>query len=240
MDIFGIINYEVETLGLFESEIKKRAHSLTMVHARKNPKSLSSLYDKDCIFIMGGPMSIRDLDNHGYLSEEINLCKYRIKNNLPTLGICLGAQILAFAGGSTIIKGSQPERGWVDIVLTPQGIRDPFFKDIEPGFKSFHWHDDTFSLPKEAIHLASSNNYSSQAFRIGDKCYGIQFHPEVGDDNIKRMIKKHRKVFDENISNYPLAITASKLAQHKLRAKILMANFLNLSFKTKRGWGNIS
>jgi hypothetical protein len=114
---------------------------------------------------------------------------------MKVLGICLGAQMIAYCLGSDVYKGPKEEIGWQHIELAGDGIRDPFMKKlaIHPSvgdfwrkFKVFHWHGDTFEIPIGAVLLASSELYKNQAFRYKNNVYGFQFHIEV----TKKMIEE--------------------------------------------------
>jgi GMP synthase (glutamine-hydrolysing) len=101
-----------------------------------------------------------------------------VKRDIPVLGVCLGAQLLAHALGANVFRGQQPEIGFAPVELTTEGRRDVIFNGVPSPVPVFHWHGDTFDLPVGAALLASSANYSNQAFRFGKRAYGLQFHLE--------------------------------------------------------------
>lgn len=228
MKVVALINHETEALGLFESEITKQGHRLQIILATQNPHEIKKVHDAQIVIIMGGPASVTDKANHLFIQNEIELVKHRIQQSLPTLGICLGAQIIAEAGGGHVYRGLQPERGWCKVTLTPSGIRDPLFKGCEAGFLSFHWHEDSFDHPKSAVHLAKTDAYPNQAFRMGKKCYGLQFHPEVSLLDIKEFTQKHKELIIQEKILECFMISPKEMAQHKLRAKKIIGNFLSL------------
>src|SRR5262249_50790545 len=104
--------------------------------------------------------------------------EYRMRRNLPTLGICLGAQLMANALGARVYPGHVKEIGWGAIDLTPQG-RSSCLRSLGDDGKVLHWHGDTFDLPEDAQRLASNANYENQAFAFGSNALALQFHLEA-------------------------------------------------------------
>ena len=134
----------------------------------------------DGLVVMGGPVSA--VDDAGFPSRtgEIDLMADALARRIPTLGVCLGAQIMAVAAGSSVlVGGAGPEIGWGAVDLTAESISDPLLSGIPSRVNVLHWHGDTFALPTSATHLASSPKYANQAFRIGERAWGFQFHFEV-------------------------------------------------------------
>ena len=141
------------------------------------PADVSSF---DGLVIMGGPVSA--IDDAGFPSRtrEIDLMSDALARQIPTLGVCLGAQIMAVAaGGSVSVGEAGPEIGWGVVDLTAESISDPLLSGVANRVNVLHWHGDTFALPTGATHLASSPKYANQAFRIGERAWGFQFHFEV-------------------------------------------------------------
>ena len=95
------------------------------------------------------------------------------------LGVCLGAQQLAAALGADVTPGPAPECGVGEVHLTTAAIEDPVFGPAPTPLPCVHWHGDTFSLPWGAVRLARNDAYENQAFRVGERAYGLQFHVEV-------------------------------------------------------------
>ena len=129
------------------------------------------------LVMMGGPKSVYGSDPR--IQEEVALLHEAVTRGLPVLGICLGAQLLAAACGGRVRPGERGrELGLGTVTLTPPGLDDPVFAGCEETVPVLHFHADTFDLPHGSCHLAGSELYPSQAFRLG-RAYGLQFHIEV-------------------------------------------------------------
>jgi GMP synthase-like glutamine amidotransferase len=145
--------------------------------------------DFDGIVVMGGPMSAASNDGFPSRPAEVGLLAGALDAAIPTLGVCLGAQILAVAGGAAVYPGGAgPEIGWGAVSLGPACANDPLFTGLTGDLTVLHWHGDTFDLPPGALHLASNGNYPNQAFRLGDAAWGLQFHLEVTELAVKGFI----------------------------------------------------
>ena len=140
---------------------------------------------------------------------------------IPILGICLGAQMLAHVLGADVKRHSQKEIGWCDVELTKVGVNDPILDHFKAREKVFQLHGDTFDVPKTAEHLARSEICKGQAFRYGDKVYGLQFHLEVDGAMIQRWLQK-----PENTKDLNGELTIEKIVADTDR---YVANSLNLS-----------
>jgi methionyl aminopeptidase len=132
------------------------------------------------LVVMGGPMSATSDRGFPTRQAELRLLEQALEIELPVLGICLGAQLLALAAGGRVFEGTQgPEIGWGDVELTPDAVDDALLADLPERLRVLHWHGDTFELPPGAQRLAGSALYPEQAFRVGTCAWGLQFHLEV-------------------------------------------------------------
>ena len=134
------------------------------------------------LVVMGGPMGVHD--DLGWLAPERNLLSDAVDRGVPVLGVCLGAQQLAAALGADVTTGPEEEVGTGEVELTGDGRRDPVLGPEYTGLSGttvpcVHWHRDTFTLPDGAVHLAATRHFPHQAFRVGPRAYGLQFHVEV-------------------------------------------------------------
>ena len=128
---------------------------------------------------LGGPMGANDHEEHPWITQECALLRSCVEAGLPTVGICLGGQMLAKALGAAVKKNSTAEVGWFPIELNAAGKADPVIGAAGETPLVYHWHHDTFDLPGSAERLAHSSACPNQAFRIGQNAYGFQFHPEA-------------------------------------------------------------
>lgn len=191
------------TIGeLFESD----GFTLETVFAKK--EKIPEL-DHSCLLILGAPESAND--DKQYLKDEMSLIRNAVQKNIPTLGICLGSQLIAKAFGARVYAGSKKEIGFYDDVKIDPESKSRLFDGISSPFVVFHWHGDTFEIPKNATRLAYSDLYN-QAFQY--RCaVGVQFHLEVDKptilswlDNTKEDLspiepEKIRNEIDSNIGN---------------------------------------
>jgi GMP synthase-like glutamine amidotransferase len=135
--------------------------------------------DSAGLIVLGGPMSVNDTDKHPFLLRELDWLREAVEREVPTLGVCLGAQLLAKALGQRVYANRRKEIGWFEIELLPDAADDRLFAGRGPVETVFHWHGDTFDLPAGAVHLARGNLCPNQAFRVGRSAYGLQFHVEM-------------------------------------------------------------
>jgi len=148
--------------------------------------ALPSLSDFDMLTVMGGPMSANDEARLGWLGPEIALVREAIAADKTVLGICLGAQIIAKALGARVYPGSDREIGWFPVQRTGS---HPFFDGLPDSFTPFHWHGETFDLPHEARLLAQSKITETQAFAVGQRVLGLQFHMEATEESVRALLR---------------------------------------------------
>jgi GMP synthase-like glutamine amidotransferase len=165
-----------ETPGLLSRLILEKGHSMETT-GLYNDDVLPATGDFDALIVMGGPMSVHDEAEYPWLVGEKALIGAAIREGKKVLGICLGAQLVAEVCGGNVRRAEQKEIGWWPVRF-PNGSSTVVF----------HWHGETVDLPPAAELLASTDVCVNQAFRIGDRVLGIQFHPEVTDEIIREMI----------------------------------------------------
>ena len=133
------------------------------------------------LVVMGGAMGVHDDDEFPWLETERRWIAEAAGSDVPVLGVCLGAQQLAAALGASVTTGPSPEIGVGEVELTAAGRADPVLGPEGDRVRVIHWHGDTFDIPPGAVHLATGDRYSNQAFRFGSVAYGLQFHIELDD-----------------------------------------------------------
>ena len=131
------------------------------------------------LVVLGGEQSALDDGLHPYLPALARLMRAWGEAGRAVLGICLGAQLLARGHDAANRLGAAPEFGWCEVMRSPEASADPLFGGLPERFRIFQWHSDTFSLPPGAVRLATAKGAAQQAFRIGAKVYGTQFHFEA-------------------------------------------------------------
>lgn len=132
------------------------------------------------VFVMGGPMGVYDTQNYSFLREEVAAIRAGVEAGTPTLGVCLGSQLLASALGAEVKPNPRgKEIGWGPVLRTAVGQADPIFQEFGVEETVLHWHGDVFGLPSGAVSLASSPLTYHQAFRWGPSAWGLLFHVEV-------------------------------------------------------------
>ena len=140
------------------------------------------------LVVMGGPMSACDDEGFPSRRHELALVSEALDAGVPTLGVCLGAQLLALAGGGEVFPGRfGPEIGWGPVQLEPAAGTDALFAGLPATLTVLHWHGDTFDGGPGSVLLASGDRYP-QALRIGERAWGLQFHVEVDAPQVARFV----------------------------------------------------
>ena len=178
-----------ELLGTLNPLLKRSGFRIRYVNFARHPEAQPSLDGYDGLVILGGPMSVNDADRLPHLMTELNLIEEAMKRNLPVLGICLGAQLIAKTLGAKVYPNREKEIGWYDVSPTHHAETDPLLMAFQKTEKIFQWHGETFDIPRTGFHLAFSSLCANQAFRYGANVYGFQFHLEVDEGMIHRWLR---------------------------------------------------
>ena len=178
-----------ETLGTIADALNPERISVEYIRTFLGDAVPKGIEEADGLIVMGGPMGLRDQEKYPFLREEMLLIEKALNAGKPVLGICLGSQLLASVLGARIHIGKKREIGWLPVRLSPEGQQDPLWTGATPSFTAFHWHGDIFDLPAGAVSLASSELTPHQAFRHGEKSYGLLFHLEMTENMIREMIR---------------------------------------------------
>ena len=182
-----------EDLGSLSEELSAQDYEVQVVDAcTVDLRSLDALAP-DLLIVLGGPIGVYETDAYPFLQWELQLLRQRLIQNAPTLGICLGAQLMAAALGAPVYPGRQgKEIGWAALLPGADASACPAMAELLiPDLPVLHWHGDTFDLPQGAAHLAATTRYPNQAWSIGATLLGLQFHPEVLTANLERWYVGH-------------------------------------------------
>ena len=178
-----------EILGTLNPLLKRSGFRIRYVNFGRHPQAAPNLEGYHGLIILGGPMSVNDTHQFPHLAIELKLIEQAMKMDLPVLGICLGAQLIAKTLGARVYPSAEKEIGWYDVTPTGAAENDPLLANFRGREKIFQWHGDTFDIPRGTVHLAVSPLCANQAFRYGTSVYGLQFHLEVDEAMINRWLR---------------------------------------------------
>jgi GMP synthase (glutamine-hydrolysing) len=177
-----------EPLGTLDALLRRRGHRLRFVNFSRDPSASPTLDGYDGLIVLGGSMNVEDQQHHAHLRTELRCIEAALKREMPVLGICLGAQLLAHALGAPVLRNPRAEIGWYRLETTEAGRLDPVTAPLGSGAPVFQWHSRHFGIPEGAVHLARSRDCEQQAFRYGERAYGLQFHLEASASMIQRWL----------------------------------------------------
>lgn len=180
MKVLAVAHVAFEGIESFGEVLKTRGATITEIVSCIEDISAVDPAEHDLAIVCGGSMGVYQADIFPYLTNEIKYIEARLKKNLPTLGICLGSQLMAKALGADVYPGKQgQEIGWYPLTLSDAGKNSPVRHLAGDKTSMLHWHGDTYDFPEGATLLASSDKYKIQAYEWGESALGLQCHPEV-------------------------------------------------------------
>jgi GMP synthase (glutamine-hydrolysing) len=170
---------EVDTFGV-APEAVARADAVVRVWDTVDPEATRPNLDEvDGVVLFGSTYNIEHADDQPFIKDVRELAREAVDRGLPFLGVCFGAQVLAWALDADVGKAAEREVGFESIRAQPAVAADPVLGHYEDGAKVFQWHEDTFELPAGADVLATGDRVRNQAFRFGQRAWGVQWHLEV-------------------------------------------------------------
>ena len=175
-----------EPLGVLDPMLRDAGFRVRYVNFSRDPKAIPDVSRYNGLVVLGGPMHVDQTAAHPHLLTEIAALREALKRDMPILGICLGAQLLAAALGAAVRPHSVREIGWYRLAPAAGAGEDRLFRHISGAPHVFQWHAYTFDVPHGAVHLASTETCANQAFRWGNRAYGLQFHLEADEAMIRR------------------------------------------------------
>ena len=184
MHVHVLQHVAFEGLGNIEAALLNRGVRITYTRFFEH-SDLPAVDDIDVVIALGGPMSANDDDQFPWLWTELRFIAEAVMNNKAVLGICLGAQLIARALGAKVYPGTEKEIGWFPVFAEPMVAKTFVFPKCTDVF---HWHSETFNLPLGAVRLARSTVCHNQAFQLGTKVIGLQFHLEITPADVDRII----------------------------------------------------
>ena len=191
---------------------------------------VSFVLPADCrgVILLGGPMNVDDESDYPFLAEEKAFIKELIQKGMPLLGICLGAQLIAQAAGGRVYQADEKEFGWYGVELTEDGERDSLFQGFPRWYEVFQWHEDTFSIPPRGKKLVTTAGCPNQGFKVGTRCYGIQFHLEADATMINGWLQSAIEALPASRSGKIREETGLKEQECLVLGETLLLNFLEL------------
>jgi GMP synthase (glutamine-hydrolysing) len=178
-----------EDLGIFGPMLAERGYAVRYLDAGVDVLDVDTLTQPDLVVVLGGPIGVYDTDSYPFLVAEREAIAARLRQYKPTVGICLGAQLMARALGAEVASTGRAEIGYAPLTLTEEGR-----SSVLAGLGSIpvlHWHGDQFNIPNGASRLAETPGFPNQAFAIGPHILGLQFHLEADDQQIERWLIGH-------------------------------------------------
>lgn len=177
-----------EDLGSAAEVLTAHGYAAEYLEAAIDELNVARAREADLLVVLGGPIGAYDEHLFPFLTDELALIEHRLRSGRATLGICLGAQLMARALGARVFPGGRKEIGWSRLELREQGARGVLAPLKCPVF---HWHGDTFDLPEGAVHLAASDLYQQQAFAWNHHGLALQFHLEATARGLERWYVGH-------------------------------------------------
>ncbi|PUA18993.1 glutamine amidotransferase [Glaciimonas sp. PCH181] len=229
-NVLALRHVAFEDLGRLAPILKSNGFNVMYFDVGVDSFSKVSPLDADVVIVLGGPIAAYDLEQYPFLRTEIAWLRARMIDDLPTLGICLGAQLMAAALHAKVYPGTAgKEIGWSPLKAGAHTSDVPYFDTlIKTAPQVLQWHGDTFDLPVGAKHLASSDLYMNQAFSSGKNCLALQFHPEFEVKMVEQWLigHAHEITHTGNVS----------LARLRLDAKQYGLAFQTAADNFWRGW----
>lgn len=223
--VLAIRHVEIEHLGEFERILKDMGYIFEYFDVWRDDIGKLNIKNFDGFIILGGYMGVYEQDRYPFLKNTFHIAENALEYNKPLIGVCLGSQVLAHVLGAKVFKGPKKEIGWFEVFKVGD---DEIFKDFPERFVTFHWHGDTFDLPKGAKRVFSSDIYQNQCFVYG-KAVGIQFHLEVNTQMVELWADEYKNELESE------GIEVSKIINqpHQIfeRMKDLSAKMIQKLFK---------
>lgn len=182
-----ILHVPFETPGYIEKWARDKGHEISYTRLYED-QALPELQGTGLLLLMGGPMSAISEKENPWLAAEKKFLQEAFERQIPVLGICLGAQLIAASLGAKVYPASHREIGWYPLHFLPALGNYPICPSLPRSSAVFHWHGDTFDIPEGATRIASSKATPNQGFIYGDRVIALQFHLEIEAVNVEAML----------------------------------------------------
>jgi GMP synthase (glutamine-hydrolysing) len=180
-----------EDLGLLGPILDAAGWTTSYCDATIDDLGATAVEQADLLIVLGGPVGVYETESYPFLTGEVALVERRLARERPTLGICLGSQLMARALGSRVYPGATKEIGWGPVELTAAGRSSCLAPLSTENALVLHWHGDTFDLPHGAVRLAFNTHYENQAFAHGAHALALQFHIEADPRRLEQWYVGH-------------------------------------------------
>jgi GMP synthase-like glutamine amidotransferase len=223
VSVLTIVNQLDAGPGLFADEAAARGVDLREWVAAAGPPPRGPW---DGVLVLGGAMHVDQTERHPWMRDVLGVVEAALSESVPTLGVCLGGQMLALVAGGEVGPAREPENGWKEIVLRPEARADALLRSFDgERIVTFQGHSYAFSTPPGGVTLADTD-VCEQAFRLGDSAWGIQFHPEATVPMLELWIG-HMDLDDQTRPDV-IEETRRRAAYAKTLASTLFGRFLDV------------
>ncbi|HAM45556.1 MAG TPA: glutamine amidotransferase [Propionibacteriaceae bacterium] len=188
-EVLAIRHVGFEDLGLLEPLLTDRGYQIRYLEAGVEPITVEAVLRPQLLIVLGGPIGVYETDSYPFLVDERNAVAARLSAGKATLGVCLGAQLIAAALGAEVRPTGGKEIGYGPLTLTAEG-RQSVLGPLD-GVPVLHWHGDEFANPEVADRLAETPGFPNQAFSVGSTVLGLQFHIEADSTRLEQWLIGH-------------------------------------------------
>lgn len=219
-----------EPLGVLDPMLRSRGFRIRYVNFARDPHARVDISRYNGLVVLGGPMNVDEQVRYPHLRTEIEAIEEAMRRDIPVLGICLGAQLLAAALGASVRPHTVREIGWYVLHPTGAAREDRLLRHFDGSQPVFQWHAYTFDLPRGATLLASTDSCTHQAFRYGERAYGLQFHLEADEALINRWLSvpTYRAEVEEGRLEGILRDTHAYIGTALVRSRKVFGDFMEL------------